>query len=475
MENGHIERMLSWAEDRRELKNLIGKYAQCILQRRDSQVVDLLWSRRQDICLGCNEGYYQGAEAVRGYYASVAARTKKSTELLMAALPELFEGKTAEEALGAGWLEFKPAQDPVFEIQGDMARGVWYSQGNTTEIGLRGPLALWTFGSYEGEFVREQDGWRILKLVYMEDVRCPVGSDWRVPEEASWPELPEFAALRETPIAPPNVPEILRIHCSPERLFSPLPEPPGADSEPQEDMDGLPEKEALQLRRILAREKIEQLMGRRVFYSANLEWNRELKELWVQSPTYQDTASFGGTWGFHVGMDAIRRFYADGQEKKLESLRAGQNTERGRGVACAYPLTSPAIQVAGDGKTAKGLWYSIGYRILGGEEAIWICRKIAADFVLENGQWRIWHLCEVHDGTLSPGHDFGEQKARLDPGEDPLEAEFGQPTISVLTHDRLFCWSDDFPWMPEPYAAMQPELCYDYTGFQARRWEAPGI
>ena len=143
MKEDAVERLLSWAEDRRELKNLMGKFAQCLLLRRDSEIVELLWSQRQDICYGCNKGYYQGRAAVREYFAGVAARTEKATELLCAALPEDFAGKKKDACSGAGWLEFKPVQDPVIGIYPDgSARAVWYSQGNSTEITPAGPLAF---------------------------------------------------------------------------------------------------------------------------------------------------------------------------------------------------------------------------------------------------------------------------------------------------------------------------------------------
>ena len=457
-----VENLLAWAEDRRELKNLLGKYAQCLLLRRDDEIVDLFWSGREDICLGCNRGYYRGAAAVRGYFAAKKAFVEKATALLMAALPEEFAGKSPAECFGAGWLEIRPVQDPVIEIYEDgTARAAWYSQGNSAEITTAGPMAFWTFGSNTAEFVKEDGAWRILNHSYLEDIRCPVGADWRNPERYPQNVLPEFAVLDQAVIPAPNEVAELHRHYSPERPFARLPVPPAAGKAAGCSYEGLSEADAKRLHRVLAREQVEQLMARRVFYSANLERDRELEELWVQSPEYRETASFGGTWGFHVGMEAIRKFYAEPFAGK----------EPAPGYAGAQPLSSPAIQVAGDGKTAKGLWYSTGYLNKNGE-ALWICGKVAADFVLEDGQWRIWHLCEVADGTLPPGTDFGDQIPNPTREQDPLAADFGEPTIAVQTHERLFCWSDDFPWMPEPYESMSPELGYDYAGFSARRWEA---
>jgi hypothetical protein len=47
-------------------------------------------------------------------------------------------------------------------------------------------------------------------------------------------------------------------------------------------------------------------------------------------------------------------------------------------------LTSPVIQVAKDGKTAKAIWFSPGV-----EGNQWAYGKYAIDFVKEDGQWKI--------------------------------------------------------------------------------------
>jgi hypothetical protein len=69
-----------------------------------------------------------------------------------------------------------------------------------------------------------------------------------------------------------------------------------------------------------------------------------------------------------------------------------------------HTSTTPIIEVAGDGKTAKGVWYSPGVGlsavINGGKANVngtFFYEKYAGDFVLEDGQWRIWHLQMAYD------------------------------------------------------------------------------
>ncbi len=55
-------------EDQRALKNLMGKYANCVILNREQDIFDLFWSREADICLSFNDGgAYVGPEAVSGF------------------------------------------------------------------------------------------------------------------------------------------------------------------------------------------------------------------------------------------------------------------------------------------------------------------------------------------------------------------------------------------------------------------------
>ena len=249
------------------------------------------------------------------------------------------------------------------------------------------------------------------------------------------------------------------------------------------DPRSLTDEERLQ--RIVDREEIEQIASKRVYYKANEERARELEELWVQEADNRKTASFGKNWGFYTGMDSIRAYYVVSHEAHLKQSLAeyckvvpgltNDTKNLGYGYTSVSPYIAPAIQVAGDGKTAKGMWYSIGMvtegKPDGSVDANWLCTKIAMDFIREAAGWKIWHVVEVNDSFFPAGTNYGDTPDIYMPGEDPMEVEFGTPDIQVQTHDRILCWADDYPWMPEPYYTMTPDHSYGPEGWPHLKME----
>ena len=131
-------------------------------------------------------------------------------------------------------------------------------------------------------------------------------------------------------------------------------------------------------------EEIKKLMGKRVYYIAN-EWRaRELDELWVSDPELQKTASFGRNTGYYVGMDAIRAYYVDKHNAEMGD---------GKGYLSNHPASTGLVREAEDGKTAKGMWYSIAQETRpngdGTALALWMPEKIGVDFVKEAEGWKI--------------------------------------------------------------------------------------
>ena len=55
------------------------------------------------------------------------------------------------------------------------------------------------------------------------------------------------------------------------------------------------------------------------------------------------------------------------------------------------------IEVAGDGKTAKGVWIGIGFVArtdaqTGEAQCFWEWGKYGVDFIKEDGVWKFWHF-----------------------------------------------------------------------------------
>jgi hypothetical protein len=73
-----------------------------------------------------------------------------------------------------------------------------------------------------------------------------------------------------------------------------------------------------------------------------------------------------------------------------------------RGSLNIHTLTTPVIEVARDGKTAKAVWMSPGLetrtsRRKGGLAALWNWGKYAVDFLKVDGKWYFWHFTITND------------------------------------------------------------------------------
>lgn len=220
--------------------------------------------------------------------------------------------------------------------------------------------------------------------------------------------------------------------------------------------------------------EIRNLMGRHVYYHARGMHEQELRELWVQKPENQATASFGQNQGYHVGMESIDAYYGRGSvenfQKDLEALAAADPTvavtpeNRGIGSLAVHMLTAPYIEVAGDGQTAQGLWYSPG--AVGGahpdhDDGLMIYEKYGVDFMREDGEWKIWHLFVGTDFAVPAGQDLKgdtilETERKIAAGEIDPPA----PQTMVQSDDPGFLPMDAYslkynysfyPPLPEPY------------------------
>ena len=180
-----------------------------------------------------------------------------------------------------------------------------------------------------------------------------------------------------------------------------------------------------------------------------------------------------------------------GPEKSVEFFNA--MTERfthGTGQVEAgllelHQITTPVIEIAGDGKTAKAMWMSTGAILMrddsdaeSGKSATWDSGKYAVDFIKIGGQWKIWHLhvCDLwrtdfdenpleSDAPMPRGTTqemIDGYRARAAAGEDVRPG--GMPMPDGPT---TFCYSYAFdshapaePLPPEPYGTFSETFSY---------------
>jgi len=81
--------------------------------------------------------------------------------------------------------------------------------------------------------------------------------------------------------------------------------------------------------------------------------------------------------GVYKGNDGIKRFF-------LETMGALRKQPGGFTIHMAV---GPVIEIAKDGKTARGIWFSPG---CGG--TLWVWGVYMVDYVKEDGEWKFWHM-----------------------------------------------------------------------------------
>jgi hypothetical protein len=103
----------------------------------------------------------------------------------------------------------------------------------------------------------------------------------------------------------------------------------------------------------------------------------------------KDVAVEVSDWGCFFGPEAVKGFWSC------------QTAENNNGAIFFHTLATPAIQVAGDCKTAKVTWASPGFETmpplpgLSDEfKCFWCWGKYGIDFIKnpQTGEWKIWHM-----------------------------------------------------------------------------------
>lgn len=231
------------------------------------------------------------------------------------------------------------------------------------------------------------------------------------------------------------------------------------------------------LTRLWDMEDIRDLMAKRCYYIASDKRREEISDLWVRKRDNTATATFGRNWGYYVGMEEIIKYYvlshydkrvADREPYLKAFPEKKDDIELGFGSMATHTLSTPLIRLSLDGKTARGLWYDFSQETTGKPdgtaEAMVITGQVAADFMREDGEWRIWHLFLSTDVSIPLGRPYSETPIYRQPGTDSIENEFGTPTIQMLAHNSVFGWGDLHPPMPEHYYSFDSANSYAPEG-----------
>ena len=130
-----------------------------------------------------------------------------------------------------------------------------------------------------------------------------------------------------------------------------------------------------------------------------------------------------------------------------------------KGYMLDMQLTTPMIEVAEDGKTAKGLWWCPGIASLPQEErdpqAIWNWGMVSADFIFESDTWKIWHLHYFRFIRCSYEKGWVEDTSMINRLNTPMN-ELAKPTTYHNPYSPLSI-REGLPACPRPYSAYTEE------------------
>ncbi len=221
------DELLDRWEWRREIKNVMGRLSHAYVVQQHHKIYENFWAKRADVCLGLNNGYYNGAEAVSGYYKALGQEVALSTRLIMNAFPEHLAGKTEEECFGVGMVIYKPVDTQIIEIaeDGQTAKGIWAVRGSYNKLTLSGPIGYWEFGWMAVDFVQEDGAWKIWHLLMVDDIDRQAGCNW-CEEPEQFELVPEFAEMASFQMPKPNIPCTVREYYHGTRPFTPMPRLP---------------------------------------------------------------------------------------------------------------------------------------------------------------------------------------------------------------------------------------------------------
>ena len=213
----------------------------------------------------------------------------------------------------------------------------------------------------------------------------------------------------------------------------------------------------------------------------------EIDAIWAQR---QPDVAYIESDGMWIGLDAVKRGYCEWFEESLK--------ERLKKIRRLYPKfeddpkyafvgwqkmttnASPEIVIAGDGKTAKGAWESVGF-ITDSDMAMWVYQRYFVDFIKEDGAWKIWHANLLVSMNHDPEKSWADGNCELMNHKKP---DYGAPRPAwsktelrsqPYAKDKLSgILTQGCPRLPEPYYTFSethsygPDMLESWAGLDSK-------
>jgi hypothetical protein len=221
-------------------------------------------------------------------------------------------------------------------------------------------------------------------------------------------------------------------------------------------LEEINEQQRQRIQRLEDIDEIQKLMGRYV-YLHEVGRDPEFTDMLFAQETP------GVSWevahmGIFKGRDGIKR-----------TLDAHGIMSKGPGKLFIHTLTTPVIEIAGDGRTAKGVWISPGAETVEDPQSkemkgFWAWTKYGCDFVKEDGRWKMWHY-HVYRIFLTPcDKSFTEEyEMKMDASKEaPSLEKFTKPDAPPSydnPYSRKYI-ADLVPAPPDPYETFGETFSY---------------
>lgn len=219
--------------------------------------------------------------------------------------------------------------------------------------------------------------------------------------------------------------------------------------------------------RVQAAQECANLMGRYLYYHSAFR-HKEYVDMWAD----RDDCILEMPGSTFIGKEGVKHCYLVCHPDRDDP---GQREGGLKGSMMIHTCTTPVIEVAEDGMTARGVWLSPGLEtkksFTSGEfEGTWAWSKYGVDFIKENGVWKFWHLhlygvfITPYDTCWTDAKPYGSEKIELP--EEMLGKGGLPPKREPSPYERpcvLPVWSYT---KDSVYPAYQPDPPVKYVSFE---------
>lgn len=135
----------------------------------------------------------------------------------------------------------------------------------------------------------------------------------------------------------------------------------------------------------------------------------ELDEYWAQTVdnivyAHGREAFYGRESTYQYYIETPKRMCENGRNNAWKNYGIKVNPPDGPGYRVHNVISSPIVEISGDGKTARGIWMAHTFMSQmdpdGGCSPSFGLAKYGDEFFCENGAWKMWHRRDYVDSML---------------------------------------------------------------------------